>query len=242
MLEELLIEGYVQPAVEVIAKQIPKAGSDAGQTAFVDVDHCGMSVRVGIYTRLCVNDRDIPEDVVVHAETILPFGGSNEGVFVVGKRLCLIGFLLKDNQVTAYFGACTVCKEVVRQTDGGHQMGMLHELVADVFIRRGVQYALRGDKSQYTPFANVVQSLQKEIVVQALGGVLTDKALALGERGVEDRHIAKGNVGGGDVETVQVTKPTILETSNFYFGFGMKVRENFAGQEVFFKADYFGTG
>ena len=59
---------------------------------------------------------------------------------------------------------------------------------------------------------------------------------------VENRHIAKGNVGSGDVETVQVTKPAILETGNFYFGFGVKVRENFAGQEVFFKADYFGTG
>ncbi|WP_413227915.1 hypothetical protein [Bacteroides hominis] len=91
----MLIEGDVQPAVEVIAKQAPELGDDTGQTTFVDVNHCGMPVRVGIYTRLCVNDRDIPEDVVVHAETILPFGGSNEGVFVVGKWFCLIGFFFE---------------------------------------------------------------------------------------------------------------------------------------------------
>lgn len=145
--EELLIEGDVQPAVEVIAKQAPELGSDTGQTSFVDVNHCGMPVGVGIYTGFGMDDGDIPEDVVIRTEPLRSRAGSDERMFVIGKRLCLIGFLLKDNQVTAYFGACTVCKEVVGQTDGGHQMGMLHELVADVFIRRGVQYALRGDKS-----------------------------------------------------------------------------------------------
>ena len=147
MLEELLIEGYVQPTVEVVAKQAPELGSDTGQTTFVDVNHCGMPVGVGIYTGFGMDDGDIPEDVVIRAEPLRSRAGGDERMFVIGKRLCLIGFLLKDNQVTANFGACTVCKEVVGQTDGGHQMGMLHELVADVFIRRGVQYALRGDKS-----------------------------------------------------------------------------------------------
>lgn len=149
--EELLIEGYVQPAVEVIAKQAPELGSDTGQTTFVDVNHCGMSVRVGIYTGFGMDDGDIPEDVVIRAEPLRSRAGGDEGVFVIGKWFCLIGFLLEDNQVTAYFGTCTVCKEVVGQTNGGYQMGMLHELVADAFIRRGVQNALRGDKSQYTP-------------------------------------------------------------------------------------------
>lgn len=68
MLEELLIEGYVQPTVEVVAKQAPELGSDTGQTTFVDVNHCGMPVGVGIYTGFGMDDGDIPEDVVIRAE------------------------------------------------------------------------------------------------------------------------------------------------------------------------------
>ena len=78
--------------------------------------------------------------------------------------------------------------------------------------------------------------------MQALCGVLTDKALALGKGGIEDCYIAKGDVGGGDVETVQVTKSAVLEAGNLYLGFRVKVREDFTGQEVFLKTDYVGTG
>ena len=111
--EELLIEGDVQPAVEVIAKQAPELGSDTGQTIFVDVNHCGMTVWVGIYTGFGMDDGDIPEDVVICAEPLRSRAGGDERVFVVGKWLCLIGFLLKDNQVTAYFGPAPSVKRLL---------------------------------------------------------------------------------------------------------------------------------
>lgn len=101
---------------------------------------------------------------------------------------------------------------------------------------------LRGDIRQYATFAEVVQSFQKKILVQALGGLLTDKVLALGKGRIEYRYIAKGDVGGGHVETVQVTKSAFLEAGNLHFCLRVEVREDFTGQEVFFKTDYVGTG
>lgn len=201
-----------------------------------------MPVRVGIYTRFCIDDRDILKQVIIHAETVRPFGGSNERIFILGKLFCLFSSLLKDNQVTAYFCACTVRKEVVRQTDGGHQTGMLHELVANILICLRVQNTLRGDVRQYAAGTEVVQSFEKEIVVQALCSLLTDKVLAPGKGRVEYGHIAKGNVGRGEVKMIQVTKSAILKAGNTHFCLRMEVREDFAGQQVFFITDYLRMG
>lgn len=67
--EELLIEGHIQPAIKIIAEQTTELGNDAGQTAFVNVNHCRMPIGVGIYTRFGVDDGDILEDVLIHVDS-----------------------------------------------------------------------------------------------------------------------------------------------------------------------------
>ena len=77
-----------------------------------------MPVRVSTNSCFCVNDRDIPEDVIIYTETIRLFSRNDEIMFILGKQFCPASSLLKDNQVTAYLCSCTIRKEVVRQTDG----------------------------------------------------------------------------------------------------------------------------
>ena len=59
---------HIQPAIKIIAEQTTELGNDAGQTAFVNVNHCRMPIGVGIYTAL-VDDGDILEDVLIHVDS-----------------------------------------------------------------------------------------------------------------------------------------------------------------------------
>ena len=81
--EESLIEGDVQVTRKITGKYFPNAGDDAGQSAFVRVDHCGVSVGVGIYLCRGMHDTGISGDVIILMKAFRLLGGSDERPFAL---------------------------------------------------------------------------------------------------------------------------------------------------------------
>src|SRR3712207_1599523 len=116
----------------------------------------------------------------------------------------LARLLLQDNEVAAHFRPCVFGEHTRRQTDSGDKSAVLHQITADGFVLRAVQYALRGDESQQSALLERVQPFHEEIVMNGSCGFVSENVLALAVPTVIDHEIAKGDVAGYKVVFVLI--------------------------------------
>ena len=106
--------------------------------------------------------------------------------------------LLNDDQVAASLCVGTLLEEIVGQTKGCHQVGLLKEQVHAVNILT-VEIVAGGDEGHHAPVTHGIQSLLHEVSMQGLGDGTFHHRLVVAVDRVENLGIAKRDVGDGEV-------------------------------------------
>ena len=117
---------------------------------------------------------------------------------------------------------------------------MFHHLVADGETGT-VQHALRGDERHDAAVAHTVQCLQEEVVVYALRRRLPAVVMAQREGRVEHRHVAKRNVGDGQVKVVVEGLLNLLKALHTHLLVRVQLAEYRTRQQVFLKRHHINT-
>ena len=230
---DAVVAFQVQPYRQVFRQHFIQIHRDTFHTAVVRVYHGGLAVGVGIPFRFGMDDAfRVVKEI---------FTGNDSGMVASdrpGKRSVLFRkflfpfILLQDYQVAPYLRVGVFREQVVRQTDGGQQVRLLHHQVARASVAFRIQYALRGDECHDTAVTHRVQPFQEEIRMHFLRRYPVHDRLFLVFR-VKHGDVPEGYVGDGKVETVQERFLYLLEALRAYFLLRVQVSEHLARQQVF---------
>ena len=237
--EILCISFGVEAGCEIICEDSAQPLGDPFWASVVVQDESGLSIET-FFMRNRRMDRvlEIPV-VVVQVNSVADLGRTDEALLVGGK-LPLFAPFLKDDEIAGHFRAGILRKEVVRQPHGRNQPRMLHQIAADGFVAGSVHDACRGDERQNTAFAERIQTLDEEIVVNGLERLSSNRVVALPKGSVENPGITEGNIGRHHVEITVIGRFDGLETvDDDLLSFPGQCREHLSGQQVFLEREDF---
>ena len=237
--EILCISFGVETGCESICEDSAQPLGDPFRASVVVQDESGLSIET-FFMRKRRMDRvlEIPV-VVVQVNSVADLGRTDEALLVGGK-LPLFAPFLKDDEIAGHFRAGILRKEVVRQPHGRNQPRMLHQIAADGFVAGSVHDARRGDERQNAAFAERIQTLDEEIVVNGLERLSSNRVVALPKGSVENPGITEGNIGRHHVEITVIGRFDGLETvDDDLLSFPGQCREHLSGQQVFLEREDF---
>ena len=231
--EILRISFGVETGCESICEDSAQPLGDPFRASVVVQYESGLSIET-FFMRNRRMDRvlEIPV-VVVQVNSVADLGRIDEAL-LVGSKLPLFALFLKNDEVAGHFRTGILRKEVVRQPHGREQPRMLHQITADGFVAGSVHDARRGDERQNTAFAERIQTLDEEIVVNGLERLPSNRVVALPKGCVEDPGITEGNIGRYHVEITVIGRFDGLETvDDDLLLFPGQCGEHLSGQQVF---------
>ena len=135
-------------------------GSD---TPFMDKIHGRLSVHVFTHGYGSMDDMVQIGIAVVDIDAARYKTGFNKVPFLFGQ-FRFSGILLQYDQVAAHFRT-RIGKQIVRQTDGRNEIGMVYQPLPDGTVLWRVHDARSRDIGQYPAFAQRIHAFEKEIVV-----------------------------------------------------------------------------
>ena len=135
-------------------------GSD---TPFMGKIHGRLSVHVFTHGYGSMDDVVQTGIAVVYMDTVGYDAGLDKVPLFFGQ-FRLSGILLQHDQVAAYFRT-RIGKQIVRQTDGRNEIGMIYQPLPDGTVLWRVHDARSRDIGQYPAFTQRIHAFEKEIVV-----------------------------------------------------------------------------
>ena len=168
--------------------------------------------------------------------------GQVDKLLILAQSL-LVLILLNDNQVAASLRVGILLEEIVRQTEGCHQVGLFKEQVQTIHVLT-IEVVARRDKRHHSTVTHGIQALLHKIAVQGFGDGSFHHRLVIAVDGVKDLGLAKGYIGDSKVELSQLRRLDTLEA--FHMDVHAFIRMEFGEQQtcqlVFLEGCYPGIG
>ena len=136
---------------------------NGADTFFMNKIHGRLSVHVLAHGYGSMDDMVQTGIAVVDMDTAGYDAGLDKVPLLFGQ-FRFSGVLLQHNQVAAHFRT-RIGKQIVRQTDGGNQVGMVHQPFPDGAVLWRVHDTRSRDVGQYPAFTQRIHAFEKEIVV-----------------------------------------------------------------------------